>query len=67
MTSVNSGSDWSSISEDDNDDFVKVLEAGPEPSTGHQSGYLQDNQSDRKNTADLQASSIVGNVEPLYE
>lgn len=64
---ANSGSDWSSISDDDNFNFVKTLEEGPEPSVDKHPLFLQENKSDVKNAMDLQSSSIVGNVEPPYE
>lgn len=65
---VNSGSDWSSISEDEeNVHFVKAMEEGPEPSLDKQPLILQENKSDMKNGIDLLSSSIMGNGEPLYE
>lgn len=64
---MNSGSDWSSISEGENDAFIRVLEEPHESSVDKVTGGFADNAGDLKNGVDLQASSILGNVEPLCE
>ena len=64
---MNSGSDWSSISEGENDTFLRVLEEPPESSVDKPTCTLADNKSDLRTGTDLHASSILGTVEPLCE
>lgn len=64
---MNSGSDWSSISEDENDAFIRVLEEQPESSVDRVAGDFAENKNDPRSGIDLQASSILGNLEPLCE
>lgn len=59
MTRVHSGSDWSSISEgEDQLPFMKVVDECEEEN--------QDRQVDGRQN-DLLSSSIMGNIEPPYE